>query len=80
MLEESIDSNVGGANTDFVLNGINYLTQQESKISIRAKDLTEETAIVPAFSQKMTLIMTVVILPLLLLILGIGVSVSRRKL
>ena len=52
MLETSIDYAVGGANTDFVLNGINYLSQQESKISIRAKDLSVDTAIVPAFSQQ----------------------------
>jgi hypothetical protein len=80
MLEESIDSNVGGANTDFVLNGINYLTQQESKISIRAKDLTSDTAIVPAFSQKMTMVMCVMVLPLCLILIGIGMAVSRRKL
>lgn len=78
MLEESIDSAVSGANTDFVMNGINYLTQQESKISIRAKDLTAESAVVPAFTQKMTLIFSVFVLPLFLLIVGI-VEVVRRK-
>lgn len=80
MLEDTIDEKVNGANTDFVMNGINYLTKQESKISIRAKELTEETAIVPAFAQKMTLIFTVILLPLLLLLIGIGMTVSRRKL
>ena len=78
MLEESIDAAVSGANTDFVMNGINYLTQQESKISIRAKDLTAESAVVPAFTQKMTLIFSVFVLPLFLLIVGI-VEVVRRK-
>ena len=62
------------------MNGINYLTQQESKISIRAKDLTSETAIVPAFSQKMTLILSVFVLPLFLLIVGIVIVVRRRRL
>lgn len=80
MLEESIDAAVGGANTDFVMNGINYLTQQESKISIRAKDLTSETAVVPAFAQKMTLMFCVFILPLCLLIVGIVQVVRRRRL
>lgn len=80
MLEDTIDAAVSGANTDFVMNGINYLTQQESKISIRAKDLTSETAIVPAFSQKMTLILSVFVLPLFLLIVGIVIVVRRRRL
>lgn len=80
MLEESIDAAVSGANTDFVMNGVNYLTQQESKISIRAKDLTSETAVVPAFAQKMTLIFSVFVLPLFLLIVGIVEVVRRRRL
>lgn len=80
LLEDSVDTAVSGANTDFVLNGINYLTQQESKISIRAKDLTTETATVPAVNQKMTLIMSVFVIPLAILAIGIIVVVRRRKL
>ena len=80
MLESSIDYAVGGANTDFVLNGINYLSQQESKISIRAKDLSTDTAIVPAFSQKVTLIGCVFVLPAILLVAGIAMVVHRRRL
>lgn len=80
MLESSIDYAVGGANTDFVLNGVNYLSQQESKISIRAKDLSTDTAIVPAFSQKVTLISCVFVLPILLLAAGIVMVVRRRRL
>lgn len=80
MLEESIDYAVGGANTDFVLNGINYLSQQESKISIRAKDLSTDMAIVPAFSQKVTLIGFVFVLPAVLLVAGIVMVVRRRRL
>ena len=80
MLEASIDYAVGGANTDFVLNGINYLSDQEDKISIRAKDLSVDTAIVPAFSQKVTLIFTVFVLPAALLLFGIVMAVRRRRL
>ena len=80
MLETSIDYAVGGANTDFVLNGINYLSQQESKISIRAKDLSVDTAIVPAFSQKVTLVGCVFVLPVLLLAAGIVMAIHRRRL
>ncbi len=80
MLLDEIDNAVGGANTDFVLNGINYLEQQESKISIRTKKLTQETAVVPAFEQKTSLIMTVFLVPLAILAIGIVIVVKRRKL
>ena len=80
MLEAAIDYAVGGANTDFVLNGVNYLSNQEDKISIRAKDLSTDTAIVPAFSQKVTLIFTVFVLPAVLLLFGIVTAVRRRRL
>lgn len=80
MLIDNIDQAVGGANSDFVLNGINYLAKQESKISIRAKSLTQETAVVPAFYQKLTLILTVFVLPVILLLTGIAVMIRRRRL
>lgn len=75
-----VDYAVAGANTDFILNGINYLSKQENKISIRTKSLAVETAMVPAFDQKITLIMTVFVLPLVLLAAGIFVVVHRRRL
>ena len=65
MLLQDIDQAVSGANTDFVLNGVNYLAEQKSKISIRAKRLKTENAVVPAFNQKATLIMTVFVTPLI---------------
>ena len=80
MLLQDIDQAVSGANTDFVLNGVNYLAEQKSKISIRAKSLKTENAVVPAFNQKATLIMTVFVIPLVILAIGIGIVIKRRKL
>ena len=80
MLLQDIDQAVSGANTDFVLNGVNYLAEQKSKISIRAKSLKTENAVVPAFNQKATLIMTVFVIPLIILAIGIGIVIKRRKL
>ena len=80
MLLQDIDQAVSGANTDFVLNGVNYLAEQKSKISIRAKSLKTENAVVPAFNQKATLIMTVLLIPLVILAIGIGIVIKRRKL
>ena len=80
MLLKDIDQAVSGANTDFVLNGVNYLAEQKNKISIRAKSLKTENAVVPAFNQKATLIMTVFVIPLVILAIGIGIVIKRRKL
>lgn len=80
MLLQDIDQAVSGANTDFVLNGVNYLAEQKSKISIRAKSLKTENAVVPAFNQKATLIMTLFVIPLVILAIGIGIVIKRRKL
>lgn len=80
MLLQDIDQAVSGANTDFVLNGVNYLAEQKSKISIRAKSLKTENAVVPAFNQKATLIMTVFVIPLVILAIGICIVIRRRKL
>ena len=80
MLLQDIDQAVSSANTDFVLNGVNYLAEQKSKISIRAKSLKTENAVVPAFNQKATLIMTVFVIPLVILAIGIGIVIKRRKL
>ena len=80
MLLQDIDQAVSGANTDFVLNGVNYLAEQKNKISIRAKSLKTENAVVPAFNQKATLIMTVFVIPLVILAIGIGIVIKRRKL
>lgn len=80
MLNDQIDTAVNGSNTDFVLNGINYLTDQESKISIRAKSLSSETMIVPEAVQKMGMVFLVILIPLCLLVTGIFVVMRRRKL
>lgn len=78
MLEEQIDAAVSGTNTDFVLNGINYLAQQESKISVRAKSLTTNMAAITAFAQKSLMVGTTFVIPAIVILIGIFVVVRRR--
>lgn len=78
MLEEQIDAAVSGTNTDFVLNGINYLAQQESKISVRAKSLTTNMATITAFAQKSLMVGTTFVIPAIVILIGIFVVVRRR--
>lgn len=79
MLEDQIDSAVSGTNSDFVLNGINYLAQQENKISVRAKSLSSNQATLTAFTQKALMVGTIFVLPALVLFVGIVVVVRRRR-
>lgn len=77
-LEEQIDQAVSGSNSNLALNGFNYLTKQESKISVRAKEISQDYAVVPAFWQKTVMMFSIFVIPVFLLIVG-GVVVWRRK-
>jgi hypothetical protein len=79
LLEDQIDSAVSGTNTDFVLNGINYLAQQESKISVRAKSLSTNQATITAFTQKALMVGTIFVIPAIVILIGIFVVLRRRS-
>lgn len=79
MLVDEIDATVSGTNSDFVLNGINYLAEQESKISVRAKELTENYATITAFAQKALMVGTTFVIPGLTLLIGIFVVIGRKR-
>lgn len=77
-LADQVDQAVSGSNSNLALNGFNYLTQQESKISVRAKEISNDYAIVPAFWQKTVMMFTIFVIPVVMLIIG-GFVVIRRK-
>lgn len=79
VLLNEIDEAVSGSNSDFFLNGINYLVQQEEKISVRAKNLSTNTATVTAFAQKALMVGTVMVLPAVTLLLGLVVVLKRKR-
>lgn len=79
VLLDEIDEAVSGANSDFFLNGVNYLAQQEEKISVRAKDLSSNTATVTAFAQKALMVGTVMVLPAVTLLFGLVVVLKRKR-
>lgn len=69
-----------GGNLDFFMNSASWVMEDESLISIRAKD---ETAGKVELSQKqgqLVLLITVIVAPLLIAIAGIVIWVRRRKL
>lgn len=77
-LNEQIDSIVSGTNLDFFMNGINYLAQQEDKISVGVKNLTAHYAQFPESAQRRWMIVTTFVIPGLTLLTG-GIVVWQRK-
>lgn len=69
-----------GGNSNFFMNSINYLTEQENKIAVRAKTVSEEYATYTTFAQKLLSTTAIFILPGFILIAGTLVVLKRRRL
>ncbi len=79
MLEESVNRASGGANLDFVVNGLEYLSHREGSLTVPGKELARDIGLVPAFDQKMILAVLVVLLPAVLLGAGIVLVIRRKR-
>jgi ABC-2 type transport system permease protein len=79
MLDDGTNSTVSGANHDFFLNAMGWLSGEENSISIRAKSLREPTLVVTSGESTRMSLIIVVLLPLLLLGIGIFVFVRRKR-
>lgn len=79
VLLDEINAAVSGTNSDFVLNGINYLAEQKAKISVRTKDITSNYATISAFAQKALMVGTTFVLPGVTLLIGIFVILRRKR-
>ena len=76
-LEDDIDDLMYGISVDFVINGIDYLNEQESKISVRAKTIEYDYTV---YSQAQVYILcgvALLVIPAIIIIVGICISVSR---
>ncbi len=77
--DESIDTAVSGANTDFLLNSIGWMCEIEDSVSIRAKTVTSEyLSLTSAQTNRWTTVM-VGIIPIGFIAAGIYVWARRRK-
>ena len=79
MILSEIDAYVSGANSDFISNCVNSLTQQEDKISIKAKSGDSDTATYTTAAVQMVSFASVIGIPAALLIIGVVVVVVRRR-
>lgn len=78
-LSEAADSWVSGANTDFIINSIDWLCQKEDSISIRGKSLDMTALTIPSSAANNWSIVLVFVLPAAFLGTGIVVFIRRKR-
>lgn len=77
--DETVDSAVAGADTDFVLNAVGWMCEIEESVSIHAKTVTSEyLSLTSAQTNRWTAVMVGVV-PIGFLAVGIYVWARRRK-
>lgn len=78
-LISDVDQYVAGANSNFVSNCVNALSQQDDKISVKAKTVSNDTATYTSSAVTMVSFAAVVGIPLCIIIIGIIVVIVRRR-
>lgn len=79
MLEGNVNRASGGANLNFVVNGLEYLSRREGGLSVSGKEISESAAAVPAFDQKLILVFMAVLAPLFIMAAGAAVVIRRKR-
>lgn len=78
-LVDDVDKAVSGGNKDLFLNALGWITQQESNISIRAKEVNIDYLSMSGAQTSLISIIAMVVLPLIVIAIGIIVVVRMRK-
>lgn len=79
VMDENTDSMVSGGNTDFVLNGITWMTDAQTGITIHAKSMQAAKLTVPAAGVAMWGTLFTIGTPVVLLLAGLVIWLVRRK-
>lgn len=79
LLETSIDRVVSGANSNFFLNVLNWMSGQEESISIRAKSLDAEGLTITQGASSFWSMMMIGVIPMCLIGIGIVVWIRRKR-
>lgn len=77
--DDNMDQVVGGANSDFVLNTINWGVDNEEGITLHAKMLGSEQLLVPQAAGSLWSSLFCIVLPLGMLGIGVAIWAKRRK-
>lgn len=73
-----LEAFVGIGNLDFLLNGVNWLAQQEEAIGIRPKSSTIPSVVLTQGQYPMVLLSSMALFPGLILLMGLGTWWTRR--
>jgi hypothetical protein len=79
VLNDDVDEVVYGNNTDFFLNGVNYLLDDADKISIRSKEIEYDYNLYTSRQVSIISVISIIGIPLVLIILGVVIVIVRRK-
>ena len=78
-LDDNVNAMVSGANADLLVNAINWMAQQEDKISIRSKSLETGYLTVSAADSRRWSILLVGVIPAALIAVGAVVIIRRKR-
>jgi ABC-type uncharacterized transport system involved in gliding motility auxiliary subunit len=79
LLDDSANQSVSGGNHDYILNGVNWLCEHESGITIHTKSLDNAKLVLTAAQTNFWSLITMVLLPVVVIVTGIVVWLRRRK-
>jgi ABC-2 type transport system permease protein len=78
-LEDSVDSQVSGGNTNLLLNALSWMCGQVESISIRTRMVADDYFTVSTAVSRNFAIVFIAVIPLAVLAVGAGVYVRRRR-
>lgn len=78
MAVDDVDNYTSQANTNLIANAINYLTDQDNMISVKAKTISNEYAMFTGSATKIIMVLGVVGIPVFILVLGFVIWITRR--
>ena len=79
LVEPNTDSMVNGANSTFVISGLNWLNDQSDNIYISPKDIMTETIVVDEASASKLKILAWAVIPAIIFVIGFAVWAVRRN-
>lgn len=79
LLDDTVNSWVGGANRDLFLNSLGWMNAQETAISIRGKSLAESYLTVPNGTAGLLSAVLIVLIPLAVLAVGVVIVIRRKR-
>ena len=79
LVEPNTDSMVNGANSTFVISGLNWLNDQSDNIYISPKDIMTETIVVDEASAGKLKILAWAVIPAIFFVIGFAVWAVRRN-